>query len=130
MKKLLFFVLTVTAVSCGILNHSNTLLGEDELFITRKYVGDYLDYRHTGSKDFAGPSVIWIKTTMDSTYGKFAAYGKKCNFTVGDRLYLRRVFMTPGVIGYWTYQIESDSSLFYEVMNYQSDKDYMVQDLF
>jgi hypothetical protein len=67
---------------------------------------------------------------MDSTYGKFSAYGKKCKFTTGDRLYLKRIYATPGIMGYWTYQIENDSSLYYEVLNYQSDKDYLVQDLY
>ncbi len=130
MKKLLFFILTIVVVSCSMRNTSSSLLGEDELFITRKYVGSYLEYRHTGSVDFAGPNVIWIKTTMDSVYGKIAAYGKKCDFSVGDRLYLKRVYATPGVMGYWTYQIENDSSLFYEVMKFQSDKDILVEELF
>jgi hypothetical protein len=130
MKKLLFFILIIIVVSCSIQKTSTTLLGEDELFITRKYVGSYLDYRHTGSEDFAGPNVIWIKTTMDSTYGKIAAYGKKCDFSVGDRLYLKRVYATPGVMGYWTYQIENDSLVFYEVMKFQSDKDYLIEELF
>jgi hypothetical protein len=130
MKKLLFFIFTIVVVSCSMRNTSTSLIGEDELFITRKYVGSYLEYRHTGSEDFAGPNVIWIKTTMDSVYGKIAAYGKKCDFSVGDRLYLKRVYSTPGVMGYWTYQIENDSSLFYEVMKFQSDKDILVEELF
>ncbi len=130
MKKLLILILTVAAVSCTVSNISRDVLGEDELFITRKYVGDYLDYRHTGSDNFAGPNVIWIKTTMDSTLGKIAAYGKKCDFIPGNRLYLKRVYATPGVDGYWTYQIENDSSVFYEVMKFQSDKDYLIDNLF
>jgi len=130
MKKLLFIISTIACVSCSVSHTASEVLGEDELFITRKYVGSYLDYRHTGSEDFAGPNVIWIKTTMDSIYGKIAAYGRKCDFTSGDRLYLKRVYSTPGVMGYWTYQIENDSSVFYEVMKFQSDKDYFIEKLF
>jgi hypothetical protein len=130
MKKLLFAILTISWVSCSVSHTANEVLGEDELFITRKYVGNYLDYRHTGSEDFAGPNIIWIKTSLDSIYGKIAAYGKKCDFTAGDRLYLKRVYSTPGVMGYWTYQIENDSSLFYEVMKFQSGKDYFIEELF
>jgi len=130
MKKLLFLLIIIIGVSCSVSNTAKEVLGEDELFLTRKYVGNYLDYRHTGSEDFAGPNVIWIKTTIDSTYGKIAAYGKKCDFSVGDRLYLKRVYATAGVMGYWTYQIENDSSVFYVVMKFQSDKDYLIEELF
>jgi hypothetical protein len=130
MKMLLFAILAVSWVSCSVSHSANEVLGEDELFITRKYVGSYLDYRHTGSEDFAGPNIIWIKTSLDSIYGKIAAHGKKCDFTAGDRLYLKRVYSTPGVMGYWTYQIENDSSLFYEVMKFQSDKNYFIEELF
>jgi hypothetical protein len=130
MKKILFALLTITWVSCSVSRTGNEVLGEDELFITRKYLGNYLEYRHTGSEDFAGPNIIWIKTSLDSIYGKIAAYGKKCDFSVGDRLYLKRVYSTPGVMGYWTYQIENDSSLYYEVLKFQSDKDYLIEELF
>jgi hypothetical protein len=131
MKRILYITLMAAMmVSCRLSNTSSTFLGENELLVTRKYMGNFLEYRQTGFEEFAGPSIIWIKTSMDSTYGKIAAYGKKCNFNAGDRLYLRRIYVTPGIMGYWTYQIENDSSLFYEVMRYQSDKDIMTEELF
>jgi hypothetical protein len=130
MKKLLLLLMLISVASCRVSETSSTFLGENELLVTRKYMGNFLEYRQTGFDEFAGPSIIWIKTTMDSTYGKIAAYGKKCNFSAGDRLYLRRIYITPGIMGYWTYQIENDSSVFYEVMRYQSDKDIMIEELF
>jgi len=130
MKKLVLLLMLISSTSCRVTDTSITLPGENELLVTRKYIGNFLEYRHTGFDEFAGPSIIWIKTTMDSTYGKIAAYGKKCSFSAGDRLYLRRIYVTPGIMGFWTYQIENDSSVFYEVMRYQSDRDIMTEELF
>ena len=69
---------------------------EDEFLMTRKYVGEFLDYRHTGPETSDGPNIIWIKTSMDKTFGKLSAYGKNCDFTLGDNLYIRRIFYSPG----------------------------------
>ena len=105
--------------------------GEDELFITRKYVGSFLDYRYTGPETYAGPNIIWIKTSMDNVYGKFSAYGKNCEFSSGDNLYVKRSYYSPGgIIGYWVYQIENDSSIFYRLTDFQHDKQVLVETLF
>jgi len=122
MKKLVFFCLVVLT-ACATLTKP-TGLQEDELFLTRKYVGNFLEYRPYLPEKFTDPYLIWIKTTMDSTYGKIAAYGQKCEFNQGDRLYLRRVFYTPGISsGYWVYQIESgDSKTYYRVSEFQHDR--------
>ena len=104
---------------------------EDKLFISRKYVGQFVDYRQTGSSDYNGPNLIWIKTTLDKTFGKISAYSKKCNFSVGDKLYLKRAYYSPGVVsGYWVYQIENDSSVYYRVTDFQSDKKVSVETWF
>ena len=96
---------------------------EDKLFISRKYVGNFVDYRQTGPKDYNGPNLIWIKSTMDATYGKISAYGKKCEFSVGDKLYLKRVYFSPGgIFGYWEYQIENDNSVYYRLTDFQYDR--------
>ncbi len=96
---------------------------EDKLFISRKYVGNFVDYRQTGPKDNNGPNLIWIKTTMDATFGKISAYGKKCEFSVGDKLYLKRAYFSPGgIFGYWVYQIENDSSVYYRLTDFQHDR--------
>jgi hypothetical protein len=96
---------------------------EDKLFLSRKYAGKFIDYRHTGPTTFNGPNIIWIKTSMESKFGKISAYGKKCVFSAGDNLYLKRTFYNPGgVSGYWVYQIENDSSVFYRLTDFQHDQ--------
>jgi len=107
------------------------LLADDELFIIRKYVGRFLDYRHSGPDTYAGPNLIWIKTTMESTYGKISAYGKTCKFSAGDNLYLKRTLYSPGEIsGYWIYQIENDSSIYYRASDFQHDKKVAIESWF
>lgn len=96
---------------------------EDKLLISRKYIGRFLDYRQTTPKASNGMNIIWIKTTMESTYGKLSAFGKRCDFVPGDNLYIKRSYMSPGGIsGYWVYYIENDSSLYYRLSDYQYDR--------
>jgi hypothetical protein len=110
---------------------SSEVVIEDEFLVTRKYVGDYLDYRHTGPSTSDGPNLIWIKTTLDKTFGKLSAYGKTCDFKKGDKLYIRRVYYSPGdVSGYWVYQVENNSSQFYRLSEFQYDKKVFVESLF
>jgi hypothetical protein len=104
---------------------------EDTLFISRKYVGRFVDYRQTGPDTYNGPNIIWIKTSMDEIFGKISAYGKKCEFSFGDNLYLKRTFFSPGVVsGYWVYQIENDSSIYYRVTEFQHDRKVFVETWF
>jgi hypothetical protein len=104
---------------------------EDKLFISRKYVGNFLDYRSTSSKTFDGINLIWIKTSMEKIYGKMSAYGKKCDFSTGDKLYIRRKYYSPGGIsGYWMYQIENDSSVYYRLSDFQNDHKVLVETWF
>jgi hypothetical protein len=131
MKKGLFLLLMLLIISCSTAKKSSSLLEEDELFMTRKYVGNFLDYRYTGPETFDGPNLIWVKTSMDNTYGKISAYGKKCEFNVGDKIYLKRTYYTPGgVFGYWVYSIENDSSVYYRVSGFQYDNKVLVQTWF
>lgn len=131
MKKLILLSIVLLSVSCSVFQPAADILPEDQLFITRKYVGSYIDYKHTSPVDFAGPHVIWIKTTADSTYGKISAYGKNCEFTAGDLLYLRRVYYQPGsVFGYWIYQIENNNDSSYRIREFQDDKKVLVQTWF
>jgi hypothetical protein len=104
---------------------------ENKLLISRKYVGKFLDYRQTISKTELGPNILWIKTSMENEFGKISAYGKKCDFLIGDKLYLKRTYYNPGGIsGYWTYQIENDSSVFYRVTDFQHDRKVPVETWF
>ena len=131
MKKLIFIVLACLICSCSSFKESSTNPKEDEIFIIRKYVGVYVDYRSTGPDTFGGKNLIWIKTTMDSTYGKISAYGKMCSFKPGDRIFLTRNFYSPGSIsGYWIYMVENDSTFSYRATDYQYDKKVFVQTFF
>jgi len=128
MKKLTLLLLFAgMVISCSTSSKSESALEEDRLYVTRSYIGDFEDYRHTAPPSFGDPHLIWIKTTQDSTFGKISAYSKDCEFCSGDRLYLRRKYVTPGVFGYWIYQIENDSSIFYRVCEYQNDRKVLIQ---
>jgi hypothetical protein len=113
------------------MKRSTEIVIEDQFLMTRKYVGEFLGFRHTGPETSDGPNIIWIKTSMDKTMGKLSAYGKNCDFTIGDKLYIRRTFYSPGdVSGYWIYQIENDSSIYYRLSEFQYDKKVYVETLF
>jgi hypothetical protein len=104
---------------------------EDELLVSRKYVGNFIDYRQTGPKTYNGPNLIWIKTSMEDTFGKISAYGKKCKFSVGDKLFIKRTYYSPGeVSGSWVYRIENDSSVYYRVTDFQHDHKVLVETWF
>jgi hypothetical protein len=109
----------------------STDVTEDELLVSRKYVGNYMEYRQTGPKDYNGPNLIWIKTNMESIYGKISAYGKKCKFSAGDRLFIKRTYYSPGeVSGSWGYIIENDSSVFYRLTDFQHDRKVTIENWF
>ena len=118
-------------LSPGTLKKPSPDVLEDKLFLSRKFAGKFIDYRHTGLSTFNSPNIIWIKTSMESTFGKISAYGKKCGFSVGDNLYLKRTFYNPGGIsGYWDYQIENDSSVYYRLTDFQHDRKVAVETWF
>lgn len=128
MKKLILLLFFLTAViSCSTSDRSSSDIDEDRLYVTRRYIGEFEDYRHTAPGRFGDPHLIWIKTTQDSVFGKISAYSRECGFSPGDRLYLRRRYVTPGIYGYWIYQIENDSSVFYRICEYQNDRKVLVQ---
>lgn len=108
------------------------MVQEDELFITRKYVGDFIEYSYTKPEKFNDPHLIWIKTTQESTYGKISAYSKTCKFQPGERLYIRRFYFNRGgVWGDWTYQIESDiDNVSYMLSQFQAGNKILDQSWF
>jgi len=123
-------ILTVPIAAASLERNSSSVT-EDKLFLSRKYVGKFLDFRQTGSKTDHTPNIIWIKTSMESTYGKIAAYSKKCSFSIGDKLYIKRTYYNPGgVSGRWVYQIENDSSVFYKLSDFQYDRKVDVEVFF
>jgi hypothetical protein len=127
MKQLLLLVLMGVVISCSTAKKYSTLREEDEFLNTRKYIGNFIDYCQTGPEVFGGANLIWIKTTHYNRFGKISAYSKKCEFTPGDILYLRRTSSTPGVYGNWTYQIENDSSVVYRVSEYRYENNVLVR---
>jgi hypothetical protein len=127
MKKLLLILPVFLVMSCGTIRE----VQEDQLFLSRRYVGNFIEYRQTGIAENNGPNLIWIKTSMEDRYGKISAYGKKCDFAPGERLYLRRKLYSPGMISsYWQYYVENDSTLSYQATEYQHDKKTPVETWF
>ncbi len=131
MKRALLLMLVAMTASCSTLRKSTSEIAEDDLIITRKYVGDFIEYRHTGPENYEGPNIIWIKTTMENQYGKISAYGRRCDFAAGDRLYLRRIFYSPGIVsGYWVYVIENDGAVSYRATDLQHDREVFIKTWF
>jgi len=131
MKKLALLMVSCIIFSCSTTKRASLAPVENELLNTRRYIGNFIDYCHTGPETFGGTHLIWIKTTMFNTFGKISAYGKKCEFSRGDRLFLTRNYYSPGgITGYWIYMIENDSTLSYRVTDYQHDHKVMVNTFF
>gem|GEM_PF-196106 len=114
-----FLILVCTAVSCITGNRSASLVEEDNLYVTRFFVGNFLDYQHTAADSKGNPDLIWITTSRDSIHGKISAYSKECLFTPGERLYLRRVLAVNGKSEAWVYRIENADTVNYMLNEYQ-----------
>ena len=130
MKKIMFLFMVVALSSCATVKKTATL-PEDELFQTRKYVGNFIEYRHTGPERLGDPHIIWIKTSLESVYGIISAYSRDCQFNVNDRLFIRRIYFTTVLSEYWLYQIESDSlKKPYRLSKFQYDDKVLIQTWF
>jgi hypothetical protein len=126
MNRVLFIVGLFLLASCASVKQSGS--EEDSLVLTRKYVGNFVEYRQHIPEKLGQPYLIWIKTTMDSTYGKISAFGERCDFKPGDRLYIKRNQVSPGPIStYWEYQIESDDKqVIYKLSEFQHDRKNLI----
>jgi hypothetical protein len=131
MKKLGLLLVMLVGISCASVNKSG-LFPEDELFVTRKFVGNFVECKITPPAYFGNPHVLSITTTLDTLYGKISVYSKKCDFLPGDRLYVRRVYQTTGVFGSWIYQIENENpvKVKYQISELQSGKKVLAQNWF
>lgn len=131
MKKTGLLFIMILSISCATSEKSG-LLPEDELFVTRKYAGNFISYKYSGPARLGDPHIVWIKTTQDSVYGIISAYSSTCDFEPGERLYLRRVYKSPGVFGYWMYQIENDreDQILYKINEFQYGNKVLVQTWF
>jgi hypothetical protein len=130
MGSVILIILFSFMAACGTSKKSAQFPAEDDLFITRRYVGDFVSCTYSKPVVPGGPHQIAIKTTLDSLYGDISVYSKKCDFILGQRLYLRRTYVPSGVFGYWIYQVENDSSVFYRVSEFQMDDKILVQTWF
>lgn len=126
MKKFLFLPVFCLIVSCSTQLKTHSHLLDDGVSLTRRYIGNFIDYSHTGPDYCADAHLIWIRTTQFSTFGKLSAFGKECKFTPGERIYLKRMYSVPNANGSWEYQIENDSSVVYMVSKYKYDNNVLV----
>jgi hypothetical protein len=128
MKYLMFLFFSFIIISCSrVMPGSSSILNEDELFITRRYIGDFIDFKKSSPESFGDPSIVWIKTTRDSVYSTTSVYSKKCEFSSGNKLFLRRIYAISGGFGYWFYQIENDSAVYYPVKEFKDEDKILVQ---
>jgi hypothetical protein len=117
-QTLLLFIICILS-SCTMERHICPAYRADNLVITKKYIGNYVDYRHTGPEICGGTDLIWIRTTLTNSYGKISAYGKSCNFRPGDKIYLNSTYSSSRPTGNWEYQIGNDSAVLYRVSEFQ-----------
>lgn len=129
MKKLGLILLMLAGISCSVTNKTR-LLPEDQLFVTRKYVGDFVEGQINPPAYFGSPHILLITTTLDSLYGKISAYSRKCDFRKGERLYVRRIFQKSDVFGSWIYRIENESPLkvTYQISEIRNGDKILAQD--
>ena len=127
MKKIVFLVLICVIISCSISKRTTSGPDKDDFYLTRRYIGRFMDYRHTGPEVITGTDLIWIKTDMVNSFGKISAYGKSCNFSAGDNIYLKSTYSTPGPSGLFGYQIENDSSDCYMISEFQFENKMFIR---
>jgi hypothetical protein len=119
MRKLWFLTFIIIFLSCSITKRSSSLQPEEQISLTRRYIGNFIDYYHTDPKVVGGKDIIWIKTTVYNSFGKISAYGQKCDFSVGDKIYLKSISSSPDKYGNWVFQIENDYTVSYRVSEYR-----------
>jgi len=122
MKRFLFLIILFIIVSCSAVKESSSPRQEQQFIITRRYIGNFIDYSHTDPQIVGGKDLIWIKTTVYSTFGKISAYGQKCDFKVGEKIYLKPTNTSQWEFGNWEYQIENDSSVGYQVSDFRFER--------
>jgi len=129
---LLVAILAIPAGNSCLTVRETGLAPEDQIFVTRKYAGNFIGYAPSSPYYRGGPKVILISTTLDTIYGKISAYSRKCDFQPGERLYIRKVYITPGVFGNWKYQIENDRDpiISYGIMEFRYGDKTLVQNWF
>ena len=128
---LALMIIMILLVSCSASREAG-LMAEDRIFVTRKYVGNFVEYAESKPYYRGGPKVIQITTTLDTIYGKISAFASRCDFQQGERLYIKRVYQPSGVFGNWKYQIENDKDKItsYGIMEFKYGDKILVQNWF
>jgi hypothetical protein len=110
--RVFYLIISVAIISaCSV---SEPVMPQEELMITRKYVGNLLDYRRVEGEGLLDPDVVWLKTTLESNYGKIGIYVKgELRLDTNERLYLRRAHADSPGIDQWNYFLESNSGEVY-----------------
>jgi hypothetical protein len=129
MRRLGFLLVMLIGISCTVTKKTG-FLPEDQLFVTRKYVGNFVEGQVTAPSFFGSPHILLITTTLDSLYGKISAYSRKCDFQPGERLFVRRVYQTSDVFGSWVYQIENENTVkvSYQIREMRNGNKVLAQD--
>ncbi len=127
MKNFLLLIFLGTMISCSIQKKSYSSLKEDELFHTRKYIGNFDDCYHAAPEISGGVNLIWIITTLYTNYGQLSVYGKGCEFSPGDQLFLRSRYSYDGSFGNWEYFVENESAVSYRLSEFRHEDKVLVQ---
>ena len=127
MKKILLLLFAGTIFSCGTTNKLSTKVQEEQMIVTRKYIGNFIEYYHTSPDLVGGEDLIWIRTSVYNTFGRISAYSKTCKFSAGEKIYLKPTYSTPENFGYWEYEIENDDSVSYKISDYRFENNAFVR---
>jgi hypothetical protein len=92
MKFLLIIVFTLSIISCNTVKRSPSVFKEDELISRRKYIGEFIDYRHTDPETLGCMHLIWIKTTCTILSVNYAY--KSCDLHL--RKFIKKTLFHPG----------------------------------
>ena len=76
---------------------------------------------------FYGSKLQWT-----ALMARFLHIGERCDFQKGDRLYIKRIQLSPGPLStYWEYQIESDdNAIVYKLSEFQHDRKNLIRNWF
>jgi len=109
---ILAVIMLFASISCT--SSKTAFFEEDKLILTRRYVGTFEDYRIVEGYRFLEPSTYWIKTSLDSIYGKIHIFTRKdLELTIDDRLYIRRTHYEHPGINNTVYMLESSNGEIY-----------------
>ena len=126
--KIICFLTIITIISCS--TSKNLIqLPEDKSFLNKKCVGKFLE-----SKDSGDSTIMWIKTTKDTVFGKILVYGHDCKFIKGERLYIKKVYNiekdNDNIWECWMYRLENKDkvSFHYKIAKFQYKTKILIQE--